>query len=121
MINAGTDSYELGFFIVPMGGELGISRLQSSFIPLFKLITIPILPFLGILVDRKIGAIVLVAVGSLVGGIALAATSLVENIWQFYITYGVLYGLGTAAMGSQLVGPHLYQNGSSKNVGAQWQ
>ena len=107
MINAGTGSYALGFFIVPMGEELGISRLQFSVIPLFKLITIPILPFLGILVDRKNGARVLVAVGSLLGGIALAATSLVENIWQFYITYGVLYGLGTAAMGSQLVGPSL--------------
>ena len=107
MINAGTGSYALGFFIVPMGEELGISRLQFSVIPLFKLITIPILPFLGILVDRKNGARILVAVGSLIGGIALAATSLVENIWQFYITYGVLYGLGTAAMGSQLVGPSL--------------
>ena len=107
MINAGTGSYALGFFIVPMGEELGISRLQFSVIPLFKLITIPILPFLGILVDRNNGARVLVALGSLIGGIALAATSLVENIWQFYITYGVLYGLGTAAMGSQLVGPSL--------------
>ena len=107
MINAGTGSYALGVFIVPMGEELGISRLQFSVIPLFKLITIPILPFLGILVDRNNGARVLVALGSLIGGIALAATSLVENIWQFYITYGVLYGLGTAAMGSQLVGPSL--------------
>ena len=107
MINAGTGSYALGFFIVPMGDELGISRLQFSFIPLFKLLTIPILPLLGVLVDKKNGARILVAVGSLIGGIALAATSLVENIWQFYITYGVLYGLGTAAMGSQLVGTSL--------------
>ena len=107
MINAGTGSYALGFFFVPMGDELGISRLQFSFIPLFKLLTIPILPLLGVLVDKKNGARILVAVGSLIGGIALAATSLVENIWQFYITNVVLYGLGTAAMGSQLVGPSL--------------
>jgi len=34
MINAETGSYALGVFIVPMGDELGISRLQFSFIPL---------------------------------------------------------------------------------------
>ena len=87
MINAGTGSFALGFFIVPMGEELGISRLQFSVIPLFKLITIPILPFLGILVDRNNGARVLVAVGSLIGGIALAATSLA---WSIPNTRGLL-------------------------------
>ena len=107
MINSGTGSYAIGFFIVPMGEELGISRTQFSTIPLFKLATIPVLPLLGLLVDRKHGARIILILGTLVGGGALALTSQVNSLWQFYALYGVMYGFATAAMGSQLVGPAL--------------
>jgi MFS family permease len=107
MINAGTGSYALGFFIIPMGEEIGISRTQFSVIPIFKLATIPILPLLGLLVDRRHGGRIIVSVGSLVGGTALAFTSQIDKVWQFYMLYGIIYGFGTAAMGSQLVGPSL--------------
>lgn len=107
MINAGTGSYALGFFIIPMGEDFGISRTQFSVIPLFKLVALPILPLLGMLVDQKHGGRIIVSVGSLIGGIALALTSQVDKVWQFYVVYGVVYGFGTAAMGSQLVGPSL--------------
>ena len=107
MINAGTGSYALGFFIIPMGEDIGITRTQFSVIPLFKLATIPILPLLGLLVDRRHGGRIIVSVGSLIGGAALALTSQVDKVWHFYMLYGVVYGFGTAAMGSQLVGPSL--------------
>ncbi|SVE48080.1 uncharacterized protein METZ01_LOCUS500934, partial [marine metagenome] len=107
MINSGTGSYAIGFFIVPMGEELGISRTQFSTVPLFKLATIPVLPLLGLLVDRKHGARIILILGTLVGGVALALTSQVNSLWQFYALYGVMYGFATAAMGSQLVGPAL--------------
>ena len=107
MINAGTGSYALGFFIIPMGEDIGISRTQFSVIPLFKLAAIPILPLLGLLVDRRHGGRIIVSVGSLVGGTALALTSQIDKVWQFYMLYGIIYGFGTAAMGSQLVGPSL--------------
>ncbi len=85
MINAGTGSYALGFFIIPMGEDIGISRTQFSVIPLFKLAAIPILPLLGLLVDRRHGGRIIVSVGSLVGGTALAFTSQIDKVWQFYM------------------------------------
>ena len=107
MMNSGTGSYALGFFIVPMGEELEISRKQFSLIPLFKLVTIPILPVLGMMVDRKYGARLIVTIGTLSGGLALVLTSQINTVWQFYIIYGILYGLATSAMGAQLIGPSL--------------
>ena len=93
MINAGTGSYALGFFIIPMGEDIGITRTQFSVIPLFKLATIPILPLLGLLVDRRHGGRIIVSVGSLIGGAALALTSQVDKVWHFYMLYGIVYGL----------------------------
>ena len=107
MINSGTGSYALGFFIIPMGDELHISRTQFSLIPIFKLVSLPLLPYLGILLDKKHGARVIVTVGSLLGGLILASVYFVQNIWVFFLTYGILYSLATSAMGSQLVGPTL--------------
>ena len=85
MMNSGTGSYALGFFIVPMGEELEISRKQFSLIPLFKLVTIPILPVLGMMVDRKYGARLIVTIGTLSGGLALVLTSQINTVWLFYI------------------------------------
>ena len=107
MINSGTGSYALGFFIIPMGEELHISRTQFSLIPIFKLVTLPLLPYLGILLDRRHGARIIVTLGSLLGGLTLASVYFVHNIWLFFLTYGILYSLATSAMGSQLVGPTL--------------
>ena len=107
MINSGTGSYALGFFIIPMGDELHISRTQFSLIPIFKLVSLPLLPYLGILLDKKHGARVIVTVGSLLGGLILASVYFVQTIWVFFLTYGILYSLATSAMGSQLVGPTL--------------
>ena len=84
MINAGTGSYALGFFIIPMGEDIGITRTQFSVIPLFKLATIPVLPLLGLLVDRRHGGRIIVSVGSLIGGAALALTSQVDKVCLLY-------------------------------------
>ena len=105
MINSGTGSYALGFFIIPMGEELNITRPQFSLIPIFKLASLPLLPYLGVLIDRKHGARVIVTVGSLLGGLTLASIYLVQNIWMFFLTYGILNNLATITMVSQLIGP----------------
>jgi len=107
MINSGTGSYALGFYIIPMGEELNISRTQFSIIPIFKLVTLPLLPYLGTLLDKKHGARAIVSIGSLFGGLALASVYFVQNVWMFFLTYGILYSIATSAMGSQLVGPTL--------------
>ena len=43
--------------------------------------------------------------GSIFAGIALMLTSRVDSLWQFYIVFGVIFGLATMTMGGQLVGP----------------
>ncbi|MAF51726.1 MAG: MFS transporter [SAR202 cluster bacterium] len=105
MITAGISGYGMGFFVVPMGEELGISRTEFSGIALFRLALLPVVPFLGMLVDRKHGPRVMIVVGSIVAGIALMFTSCVNTLWEFYIIQGVFFGLATHAMGGMLIGP----------------
>ena len=105
MTTAGISGYGLSFFIVPMSEELGISRTQFSAIAVFRLALLPLLPFLGLLVDRKHGPRLLVTIGSIIAGLVLMSTSLVQELWQFYLMYGVIFGLAMFSMGGQLVGP----------------
>ncbi len=105
MTTAGISGYGLSFFIVPMSEELGISRTQFSAIAVFRLALLPLLPFLGLLVDRKHGPRLLITVGSILSGLVLMSTSLVQELWHFYLLYGVIFGLAMFSMGGQLVGP----------------
>ena len=105
MTTAGISGYGLSFFIVPMSEDLGISRTEFSAIAVFRLALLPLLPFLGVLVDRKHGPRLLVTVGSIISGLVLISTSLVQELWHFYLLYGVIFGLAMFSMGGQLVGP----------------
>lgn len=105
MLIAGIGSYGLSFFVVPMAKDLGVTRTALSSVTLFRLIPVVIVPFLGMLVDRKHGPRLLIAFGGLAAGLALIATSRVQSLWQFYLAFGVVFGLATVAMGGQLVAP----------------
>ena len=105
MTTAGISGYGLSFFIVPMSEELGISRTEFSAIAVFRVALLPVLPLLGLLVDRKHGPRVLITVGSIISGFVLMSTSMVQELWQFYLLYGVIFGLAMFSMGGQLVGP----------------
>ena len=105
MITAGISGYGLSFFLIPMSEDLGISRTEFSSISLFRLASLPVIPLLGLLVDRKHGPRLVLTVGSIVAGLALIATSRVETLWQFYILFGVIFGIAMLSIGGQLVGP----------------
>ena len=105
MITAGIGGYGLSFFVIPMSETLGVSRTEFSGIMVFRLALLPLMPFMGILVDKKHGPRLMLVFGSIFAGIALMLTSRVDNIWQFYIVFGVIFGLATMTMGGQLVGP----------------
>ena len=120
MTTAGISGYGLSFFIVPMSEELGISRTQFSAIAVFRLALLPLLPFLGMLVDRKHGPRLLVTIGSIIAGLVLMSTSLVQELWQFYLMYGVIFGLAMFSMGGQLVGPLSSPSGSSGSAAGPW-
>ncbi|HCH08185.1 MAG TPA: hypothetical protein DEW32_03160, partial [Dehalococcoidia bacterium] len=105
MITAGIGGYGLSFFIIPMSEEFGISRIEFSAISAFRLALLPVMPLLGFLVDKKHGPRLLITIGSIIAGVALLLTSRVSNIWQFYILYGVVFGMAMNSMGGMLVGP----------------
>ena len=105
MITAGIGGYGLSFFIIPMSEELGVSRTEFSAISAFRLALLPVVPFLGMLVDRKHGPRLMIVIGSIIAGAALLLTSRVSSIWQFYIIFGIVFGLATTSMGGMLVGP----------------
>ena len=68
MISAGLTGYGLAFFIIPMSMALNVSRAAFSAVTLFRLAALPLIPFLGILVDKRHGARILMTVGSIVAG-----------------------------------------------------
>ncbi len=105
IIIAGMGGYGLAFFLKPMSEDLGISRTAFSAITLFRLAALPFVPFFGIAVDKKHGARLLLTFGSIAAGIILIATSQVQTVWQFYLIFGVLFGIAVMAFGGQVVGP----------------
>ena len=62
---------------------------------------------MGFLVDKKHGARLLMTIGSIAAGFTLIATSTVNSIWQFYLIYGILFGLASTIMGGHVVEPAL--------------
>ena len=107
MISAGLTGYGLAFFIIPMSRALNVSRAAFSAVTLFRLAALPLIPFLGILVDKRHGARILMTVGSIVAGTTLILIYGVSNIWQFYFLYGIVFGLATTAIGGMVIEPAL--------------
>ena len=105
MVTAGISGYGLSFFVVPMSEALGVSRAEFSSITLFRLAAIPIVPLLGMMVDRREGPRLVITIGSICAGLALIASAFVQNMLQFYLTFGIIFGVAMMAMGGQLVGP----------------
>ena len=105
MVTAGISGYGLSFFVVPMSEALGVTRAEFSSITLFRLAAIPLVPLLGMLVDKREGPRLVIVIGSTAAGLSLIASSFVENMWQFYLTFGIFFGIAMMAMGGQLVGP----------------
>lgn len=105
MITAGITGYGLSFFILPMSEDLGITRTQFSSVALFRLVLMPVVPLLGVLVDRQHGPRILLTAGGIIAGITLIVTSAVQTLIAFYLIYGIVFGLAMLAMGGMLVGP----------------
>ena len=105
MITGGISAYGLSLFLIPMAHDLGVSRGAISSVTLFRLLPVVVVPFLGVLADKKHGPRVLMTVGSLIAGLSLVSLAGVQSLWHFYVGYGVVFGLAMMTFGGQLVGP----------------
>ena len=105
MITTGISGYGISFFVVPMSEALGVSRAEFSSVSLFRLAVIPIVPFVGMMLDRREGPRLVLTVGGLLAGLALIATSQVQAMWQFYLSFGAVFSVVSIIIGWQLLGP----------------
>ncbi len=105
MVSAGISAYGLAFFVVPMSMSLGVSRAVFSSITLFRLAAVPVAPIVGVLLDKKHGSRLLLTFGSIAAGIMLLLTARVQSIWEFYLIFGVGFGLAITIMGGNLIAP----------------
>ncbi len=87
-------------FVLPIGQSFGVDRAAVTGIYAVSMLGIGFGgPLAGILVDR-FGPRQLVIVGIAAMGLGLALSSLAQAVWQFYPTFGLLVGIGCAALGS---------------------
>jgi MFS family permease len=91
--------FMVGPFVKPMVADLGLDRASFSLVVSLSLFLYgAFMPFVGTLADRY-GVRPVTAIGAVVLAGALAGTGLVTTLWQLYLVYGVLVGLGLALTG----------------------
>jgi OFA family oxalate/formate antiporter-like MFS transporter len=87
-----------GIFVKPMAGELGWSR--GAITGAFGLYAVSMAAFsfiCGVLVDR-IGPRILNVIGGIAMGLGFYLSSRVSTLWQFYLSYSLLGGIGFSCM-----------------------
>jgi MFS family permease len=89
--------FTFGVFLKPMAGDMGWSRGATAFAyTLVWWASAPATILLGYLSDR-IGARIVLLFGGLIFGLGIFLSSRVESLWEFYLYFGVLGGIGRAA------------------------
>lgn len=91
--------YSFGIFLKPMAEEYGWSRAVISLGASFNMLVYSFCSiFVGKMVDRlPPGRIIMT--GALIVSLSLFLVSFVERPWTFYLSYGLLSGIGSAGLG----------------------
>ncbi len=89
--------YSYGVFFKHLIADFGWSRAATSSVHSLFMIShggfaIPV----GWLADR-FGPARVMATCAFIAGVGLALTSQVNTLWQFYVTYGIIFGIGESA------------------------
>lgn len=86
--------FSFGVFVRPMSEELHWGRDQLALAASMNLLLAGLLrPLVGLMADR-LGSRIMALTGVTLGGSALILTSFAQELWQFYITYGVILAIG---------------------------
>ena len=89
--------FAFGVFLKPVAEEFGWGRGTTAFAyTLLWWVSSPAGLLLGWLSDR-IGTRKILVFGAIIFGLGVFLSSRIENLWQFYLYFGVLAGIGRAA------------------------
>ena len=89
--------YSYGVFFKHLIADFGWSRAATSGVHSIFMVTHGFFAIaMGWLVDR-FGPARVMAAGAFIAGLGLALTSQINALWQLYITYGIIFGLGESA------------------------
>ncbi|MEI7926405.1 MAG: MFS transporter [Chloroflexota bacterium] len=103
IVSSSTQAYAGGVFLTPMTHDLGWSRESFSAVQTVSTVVTGILGLvIGGMLDRR-GPRLLMTWGSVIAGLSLVATSLVQEPWQFYLIRGVGQSIGLAMIGNLVV------------------
>lgn len=98
-MTAGVAVHSFGFILKPMTQELGWTRAMTMGAASMRTVTGAFSGvIIGPLLDRY-GARPIMVLGAIIGGIGIIALSRVNEIWQFYLVYGLMGAVGMIAMG----------------------
>ena len=87
-VTVGIGNYAIGLFFKPMGDTLGWSRTAISWgVTIKSVLSMLLGPFLGPIVDRKHGALLLMVGGGALMGASLVLIAQVSQLWQFYLLF----------------------------------
>src|SRR5919199_6276521 len=97
MIGIGT-MFSSGVFLIPLQEEFGWSRSEISLASFLNWVAFGLFSFLcGTLSDR-IGTRRVVVFGGAMLGLGLTLAGFTRQIWQLYLTFGLLGGMGVGAL-----------------------
>ena len=89
--------YSYGVFFKHLIADFGWSRGATSGVhSLFMVVHGGFAIAMGWLADR-FGPARVMAACAFIGGLGLALTSQINSLWQFYLTYGIIFGVGESA------------------------
>lgn len=102
-VTSGAQNYLIGIFTLPMTQELGWTRSEFVLSRTIAQIVLALAGFfLGAHVDRH-GARRLMVIGTCILSVSLFLCSMVTELWQWWLLYGVMLTVGGAMSGNLVV------------------
>lgn len=103
MAVAGPTTWAFGVFVVPMEEELGWSRgTLFGAVAVRMLIGVGLMPFMSRLMDKPRWPLILMVSTSVVYATSLMLVAAVQNVFQYYLVFAILGGLGAGGAGGGL-------------------
>ena len=93
---SGGSRFAFGLMLKPMSEDLDVSRSTLSLaVTMFMVVSAVAMPFVGRLVDRwSLRGTIAIGAGIAAAGLVLLGQ--VQNSWQVFIVYGLIYALGNS-------------------------